>query len=194
MQFLDPTNLSNIINGVYIEEVPSSTYGIDTISVINPGYGYQSTPTITISGDGTGANAISTIVNGSIQSITVTNSGNNYTQAVATITPAAGDTTGKLGAVVVNLQGRYGTLRTYYYNSNNVKTILNSNIGTVDYLNGIITLTSFSPYNIDNDLGQLTISATPSTDIVSSAYDRIITIDPFDPTAVIVNVTAKTSS
>ena len=193
MQFLDPTNLSNVIGGVYIEEVPSSTYGVDTISVINPGYGYQSTPTVTISGDGSGANAVATIINGAIQSITVTNSGNNYTQAVVTITPTAGDTTGKLGAGVVNLQGRYGTLRTYYY-LNNVKTVLNNNIGTIDYLNGIITLNYFTPYQIDNELGQLTISATPSTDIVSSAYDRIITIDPFDPTAVIVNVTAKTTS
>jgi hypothetical protein len=194
MQFLDPINLTNIIDGVYIEEVPSSTYGVDTISVINPGYGYQSTPTITIRGDGVGANAIATIVNGAIQSITVTNSGNNYTQAVATITPAVGDTTGQLADVVVNLQGRYGTLRTYYYNASNIKTILNSNIGTIDYLNGIINLTDFNPHNINNDFGQLTISATPSTDIISSTYNRIITLDPFDSTAVVVNVTAKTNS
>jgi hypothetical protein len=192
MQFLDPTNLTNIIDGVYIEEVPSSTYGVDTISVINPGYGYQSTPTVTILGDGVNANAIATIVNGSIEKITVTNSGNNYTSAIVTITPSAGDTTGKLGSAVVNLQGRYGTLRTYYNNTSSVKTILNNNIGTIDYLNGVITLTSFSPYNINNDFGQLTITATPSTDIISSSFDRIITLDPYDATAVGVNVTTKT--
>jgi hypothetical protein len=192
MQFLDPTNLTSIIDGVYIEEVPSSTYGVDTVSIINPGFGYQSTPTLTILGDGVGATATPTIVNGSIQSVTVTNSGNNYTQAVATITPAAGDTTGRLGAVLVNLKGRYGTLRTYYYNGNNVKVILNSNIGTVDYVNGIVTLNDFNPYNINNPLGQLSLSVTPTTNIVSSTYDRIITIDPYDPNAVNVNVTAKT--
>jgi len=194
MQFLDPNNLSNIIDGVFIEEVPSSTYGVDTISVINPGFGYQSTPTVTILGDGTGANAVATIVNGAIQSITVTSSGNNYTQAIVTITPAAGDTTGKLGAAVVNLQGRYGTLRTYYNNTTNVKTILNSNVGTVDYLNGVITLNDFTPYQVNNPLGQLTISATPSTNIISSTYDRVITIDQADNTAVTVNVTAKTKT
>ena len=192
MQFLDPTNLANVIDGVYIEEVPSSTYGVDTISVINPGYGYQSTPTVTILGDGVNANAIATIVNGSIEKITVTNSGNNYTSAIVTITPAAGDTTGKLGSAVVNLLGRYGTLRTYYNNTSSVKTILNNNIGTIDYLNGVITLTSFNPYNINNDFGQLTITATPSTDIISSSFDRIITVDPYDATAVVVNVTTKT--
>jgi len=194
MQFLDPNNLSDIIDGVFVEEVPSSTYGVDTISVINPGFSYQSTPTVTILGDGTGANAIATIVNGAIQSITVTNSGNNYTQAIVTITPAAGDTTGQLGAAVVNLQGRYGTLRTYYNNTKNVKTVLNSNIGTIDYLNGVITLNNFNPYQINNPLGQLTISATPSTNIISSTYDRIITIDQADPNAITVNVTAKTKT
>lgn len=194
MQFLDPTNLATIIDGVYIEEVPSSTYGVDTISIINPGFSYQSTPTVTILGDGTGATATATVVNGSIQTVTVTNSGNNYTQAIAVVTPAAGDTTGKSGALVVNLQGRYGTLRTYYNNTKNVKTILNSNVGTVDYQNGIVTLNNFNPYNVDNELGQLAITVTPTTDIVSSSYDRIITIDPYDNTAVTVNVTAKTTT
>lgn len=194
MQFLDPTNLATVIDGVYIEEVPSSTYGVDTISIINPGFSYQSTPTVTILGDGTGATATATIVNGSIQTVTVTNSGNNYTQALAVVTPAAGDTTGKSGALIVNLQGRYGTLRTYYNNTKNVKTVLNSNIGTVDYQNGIVTLNNFNPYNVGNELGQLAITVTPSTDIISSSYDRIITIDPYDNTAVTVKVTAKTTT
>ena len=193
MQFADTTNLTNIIDGVYIEEVPSSTYGVDTISIVNPGYGYQSVPTINILGDGTGANATATIVNGSIQNITVNNSGNNYTQAIVTITPATGDTTGKLAAAVVNLKGRYGTLRTYYNNTTNVKTILNPNVGTVDYTKGVVTLNSINPVNIDNPLGQLTLSVTPSTNIVSSTYDRIITIDPYDPNAIVVNVIPQVS-
>ena len=194
LQFLDTTNLSTIIDGVYIEEVPQATYGVDTISIINPGYGYQSTPTVTILGDGSGATATATIVNGSITNINVTNSGNNYTQAIATITPSSGDTTGRLGSAIVNLQGRYGTLRTYYSNANtSVKVILNSNAGTVDYQNGIVTLNSFNPYGINDPLGQLTITVTPTTDIVSSNYDRIITIDPYDPGAILVNVIAKTN-
>jgi len=191
LQYRDPTNLTTIIDGIYIEEVPSSTYGVDTIDVINPGYGYQSTPTVTILGDGSGATATASIVNGVISKITVINSGNNYTQAIATITPASGDTTGQLGAVVVNLQGRFGTLRTYYNNASQVKTIFDSNIGTIDYLNGIITLESFNPYGVNEPLGQLTISVTPTTNIISSSYNRIITIDPYDSNAIKVSVTAK---
>jgi hypothetical protein len=91
-----------------------------------------------------------------------------------------GDTTGTLGAAIVLLEGRYGTLRSYYNNTQNVKTILNSNIGTVDYNLGIVTLNSINPINVDNALGQLTVSATPKTTIISSTYNRIITVDDFD--------------
>jgi len=192
MKFRDPTNLANIIDGVYIEEVPSSTNGVETISVLNPGFGYQSAPTVTILGDGTGATAHALISGGSIQSIVVDNAGNGYTSAIATITPASGDTTGQLGAAVVNLEGRYGTLRSYYFDSTNVKNIFDSNIGTIDYQEGIITLNSFGPYGVDNDLGQLAVTTTPTTSIISSTYNRIITIDPYDVNAITVNVMAKT--
>ena len=104
---------------------------------------------------------------------------------------SSNDTTGTGGAAVVVLEGQYGTLRSFYYNSNNVKTIFNQNVGTIDYTNGIVSLTSFAPYDIDNPLGELTINVNPTTTIVSSQYNRIITVDPYDPTAIIVNVTAK---
>ena len=42
-----------LIDGVYFEEVPSSSGGVDSISVINTGYGYQTPPTVKILGDGT---------------------------------------------------------------------------------------------------------------------------------------------
>ena len=192
MQFRDPNNLANIIDGIYIEEVPSSTNGVESISVLNPGFGYQVPPTVTIMGDGTGATATAVISGGTIQSITVDNPGSGYTSALAMITPASSDTTGQLGAAVVNLEGRFGTLRTYYFDNNNVKTIFNSNVGTIDYQEGVITLDSFGPIQVDNDFGQLTVTTTPTTSIVSSTYNRIITIDPFDVTAITVNVTART--
>ena len=134
-----------------------------------------------------------TAVSGAINSIVLTNSGNNYTSAIATITPASGDTTGTGGAAIVNLQGSIGTLRTYYFNNLNAKTIFNGNVGTIDYNNGLITLNSFSPIGVDNPLGQFAVTANPTTTIVSSSFNRIITIDPFDPNAIVVNVTAKTS-
>jgi hypothetical protein len=193
ISFRDPTNLANIITDVYIEEVPSSTNGVESISVLNPGFGYQSTPTITILGDGTGATAHAVMSGGTIKSIVVDSAGNGYTSAIATVTPASGDTTGQLGAVVVNLEGRFGSLRSYYYNTSGVKTIFNSNVGTIDYQDGIITLDSFGPIGVDNELGQFAVTALPTTSIVSSTYNRIITVDPFDTTAITVNVTAKTT-
>jgi hypothetical protein len=191
IQYSDGTN---IVDGVFLEEIPAATQGVESVSILNPGYGYQTSPTITINGDGTGATAEAVINNiGSITAINITNSGNNYTTAYATITPAKNDTTGQLGAAVVNLQGRYGTLRLYRIDGVNGKVIVNSNIGTVDYTNGVITLTGFNPYQVDNDLGQLTLSVNPTTTIVSSTYNRIVTVDPYDSNAIIVNVTAKTS-
>ena len=183
-----------LVYGVYLEEVPSSSGGVESISVINPGFGYQSTPTVTILGDGSGATAEAVINSkGIITKINVTNSGNNYTSAIATITNAPGDTTGTLAAAIVLLEGRYGTIRSYYNNNKNVKTILNNNVGTIDYNLGVVTLNSLLPFSIDNELGQLTVSATPVTTIISSTYNRIITLDEFDPNAVIVNVIAKTT-
>ena len=72
------------------DEIPQSFSGISSISVTNPGAGYTSQPTITIDGDGTGANAYATIVNGNIQSITIENRGIDYTRATVTITGGGG--------------------------------------------------------------------------------------------------------
>jgi hypothetical protein len=194
VQFRNPLNLANIIDGVYVEEVPSSTGGLESIAVINPGYGYQYVPTVKILGDGTGATAEAVITgSGSIRAINVLTAGTGYTSAIVQITPAAGDTTGALGAATATLVGRYGTLRTYYNDSQNVKTVFNNNAGTIDYVEGIVTLNSFGPIQVNNDLGQLTMTASPTTTIISSSYNRIVTIDPYDPNAIVVNVTAKTT-
>jgi len=191
IQFRDPSNLVNIIDGIYVEELPSPTNGVESISMLNPGSQYQSVPTITILGDGTGAKAHAILSGGSIKNVVIDAAGSGYTAAIVNITPQPGDTTGKLAAGVVNLQGKFGTLRTYYNNTSQVKTTFNQNVGVIDYMNGIITLNSFSPIGIDNPLGQFTVTVKPTTSIISSSYNRIITIDPYDANAVTVNVIAK---
>jgi hypothetical protein len=188
--FTDPTNPTNKIDGIYIEEVPVQSVGVSSISIINPGFGYQYPPLVTIVGDGKGATAEAVLNgNGQIKSIVVTNAGTGYTSALAMITNNPNDTTGQLGAAVVILQGQYGQLRSYYNDALSVKTIFNNNVGTVDYVNGIVTLNSFAPVDVDNPLGQLTITANPTTTLISSQFNRIITIDPYDPLAVTVNIT-----
>jgi hypothetical protein len=194
LQFRSPLNAAVTIDGVYIEELPVSTGGIESILVTNPGFGYQTTPTVKIVGDGTGATAVAVLnTNGSIKQINVTAKGSGYTSAIISITPADNDTTGSLGAAVASLEGQYGTLRLYYNDTNNVKTVFNSNIGTIDYVNGVITLNDFNPIGVSDPLGQLSITANPATTIISSSYNRIITVDEFDPTAITVNATAKSS-
>ena len=189
---IDTSNLSTSIDGVFIEESPTLTVGISSIQIVNPGFGYQQTPTIQILGDGTGATAVANMtVNGAIKNIVVTNAGSGYTSAIIKIVPAANDTTGQMGSATVVLQGQYGSLRTSYYNDNQIKTILNDNAGTIDYLNGIVTLNSFNPVEINNPLGQFTVTTSPTSTIFSSTYNRIITLDPFDPNSITVNVIAK---
>jgi hypothetical protein len=192
ISYKDPNNITQTLNEVYVEEVPSSTGGLEGVTVINTGYGYQYEPIIEIIGDGAGATAQATIVAGKITKITVVNKGSGYTSAIVKITPAANDTTGALGAATAQLEGRVGTLRLYWYDAKGVKTIIKDNVGTINYNEGLVTLGPFSPVGVNNEQGQLTITANPLTSIISSSYNRIITVDPFDPTAITVNVIAKT--
>jgi hypothetical protein len=183
-----------ILSGMYIEEVPSFTVGVESVSVTNPGFNYQETPTVTILGDGTGATAHAVVSGGVIRNIVVDTPGNGYTTALVTITTAINDSTGQGGSAYATIEGGLGILRTYYNNASSVKSTFNSNIGTIDYARGVIALNNFAPIGINNPLGQLTISAKPSTSIISSTYNRIITIDPFDPSAITVTVIPKTNS
>jgi hypothetical protein len=185
------TNISKKITNVYLEEQPTLTYGVESISITNPGYNYQLPPKIVISGDGSGATAVPIMSLGTIRGVTITNAGNNYTSAVATVVPASIDKTGTGASLTVNLQGKYGTLRAYYFNDKNIKTIFNDNIGKIDYDNGIIELTSFNPFDTDDPLGELSILVTPKTTAFSSKYNKIITLDTTDPTSVVVTAIPK---
>lgn len=179
----------NIRSGVFFEEVPTTVGGVASVNVLNQGYSYTRTPKVTIVGDGTGAEAYAVLVSGRVNNIVVTNPGLNYTQAIVTIENADGDTTGALAYAAPVLEGSIGTLRTYYY-QNNIKQILNSNAGTIDYQTGLVTLTDFAPIAINNDLGQFVISVVPDSTIVSSTYNRIIALDQYDPDAITVTVSA----
>ena len=187
-QIIDTNNNNVVRDTVYLEETPSSTTTVESISVLNPGFGYTSTPIVTILGDGVGATAVATVVNGQINNITVTNSGGNYTQAIVQITSTDGN--GALASGVATLSGNQGTLRTYYF-EDGVKRILNSNAGTVNYDDGVVTLVDFNPSAINNPLGILSVQAVPTSTIISSSRDKIITLDNTDPNAINVNIIAK---
>lgn len=65
----------NVVNGA-----------IDTIDVVEPGFGYKVVPPVVITGEGKGATAVATIDNqGRVISVTVLTGGKKYSTAIATI-------------------------------------------------------------------------------------------------------------
>lgn len=166
---------------VFFEEVPSINSGIERIDIVNGGVNYTTVPTVTITGDGTGAKGIAKLYGGRIASIELTNKGTNYTRASVAIS-------GETGAgVVVSpvLQSRVGNLRTYYLNANGEKIFVNSNAGTIDYDNGIVVLNSLLPVSVaSNDYYEpnvLTINTFVDKEIINSIRNKIVDIDVDNP-------------
>ena len=174
----DFAGISRIVS---IEEIQNSYTGVSAISITNPGTGYTTEPTVTITGDGIGAMASATVVNGAVQSITITNRGIDYSRAIVTITGGNG-----YGAeATAEIDSRTGVLRTIYYDSLSQRQVVDSNIGTIDYDAGIITLTDIKINSVIETDGYIRISAECSSGIIESARNTIITIDAEDPTSII---------
>jgi hypothetical protein len=171
---------SGTVRTALFEETPQSYTGISEIQITNAGSGFTSTPTVTINGDGTGATAEAVIVNSKIQSIKITNRGTDYTRATVSIT--GGDGYGAEAVAVID--GRTGTLRTIYYDSLAQRQIINSNAGTIDYNNGIVTINDIRFLSVDSDDGLIRVSIEVEKGYLQSARDTIITIDVDDPTAI----------
>ena len=160
---------------VFYEEVPDSFTGVDSIEVTNSGRNYTSA-NVVITGDGTGATASPTIVNGKIISIEVTNKGINYSRAIVTINGV-----GVEAAATAFLQARNGTLRTYYYDDLGNKIIVNPEAGTIDYDTGEIVLNAVKPSAVVSndyyDTDVLTINAVPGGEVIQPLRNRILTVD-----------------
>jgi hypothetical protein len=179
--------------GVFYREVPpingKVVGSVTAINIENQGFNYTKTPVVTVYGDGSGAKAYPIMANGRLISIVVTDAGSNYSEAYVEITPAAGDKTGQLAAAVPILDSSVGYLQTFYY-KNLIPQVINSNAGTISYSDGVVTLKDFSATAINNEFSYLRLSAIPSSTIITSEYNRILTIDEFDPMSVEVTVTA----
>ena len=172
----------------FIEEVPQSFTGIDEITILAAGDGYTEIPSIVIDGDGEGATASAVIVNGKLKSVVVTNSGSGYSGAIARVVGGSG--TGAELKVV--LQGKKGTLRTFYYDSNKIKRIINPKSGTIYYDDGYITLDNFNPTSVSDPFGTITFKAVPNTNVFSTKRNAILTLDTTDPAAIDIRVGAVT--
>lgn len=176
---------SDIQRDAFFEEVIGSFTGVDGIDVVQPGSGYSDTPTVTVNGDGIGAIATATVVNGKINSIQVTTRGANYTVASVDIS----DSTGSGATASVRLEGRYGTIRSFYLQANGQKVIINENAGTIDYDTGEIILTALTAYSVSAtpyyglDQNVFVLSIKPDEETLFPRKNRIITIDETDLTA-----------
>lgn len=177
MSFLDPNNYANTLYEVYLEEIPLSFSGISAINVIKSGYGYTTTPEIIITGDGINAKAHAVISNGKLKEVIIDDAGYGYTYVQIEVKGV-----GKLASVEGELGSTIGHLRLYYMENENKKIYKKGNneiIGTIDYDNGIIKLSGFSPSEVYSEFGELTINVKPKSNIIYSNRNKIITIDPF---------------
>ena len=71
---------ATMIGGIVVctDSANPATKSVQSIEVINPGFGYTISPKVLIFGDGSGATATSTIGDGIVGVITVTNAGGGY--------------------------------------------------------------------------------------------------------------------
>lgn len=177
----------------FFEEVPSSFTGVESITVTNPGYGYTSTPRVTIIGDGRGATAVANIVNGKLASITVTRPGIGYTSVAVQIQGGGG----LLAAGSAVLEGRFGQIRISYFktdeiSSQSTKVIINESLnggvtGSIDYVLGRIFINNFRPISVNNDFGDITVNMRPEVSVIQSYLNKMLVIDENDSTNIVVN-------
>jgi hypothetical protein len=174
----------------FFEEIPSSFTGLESVTVTNPGFGYTTTPTVTVVGDGTGATARAVIVNGKLSKVEVLTPGVGYTTAAIQITGGGGS----LASASAVLEGRYGKIRISYYktdeiSSQSTKVVINKNkndgvVGTIDYLLGKITINNFQPTSVNNSFGDIMIHIRPKINIIQSKLNKMLVLDAEDPTSV----------
>ena len=169
-----------------LEEIPESFTGISSINVTNPGYGYTSDPIVTITGDGSGATATATIVNSKVVSITVTNRGTDYSRALVSFSGGGG-----FGAeATVVLDGRFGTLRTIYYNENAERKIIDSTAGVIDYDTGEVTISDIRILSVSTSDGDMRVEIESEDKIISTVRNTILSIDENDPSSISTQIIA----
>jgi hypothetical protein len=169
-----------------IEETPEAYTGISDILVTDPGSGYTSTPTVTITGDGTGATATAKIVNGRVESFTITNRGINYSRAVLRVD--GGNGFGATATIILN--SRYGVLRTVYFDTNAERQVINSNAGTINYDTGEIILNNLQVLSTSSGDGYININVQSENNIISSNKNTLIVLDSGDATSVVTTLTS----
>lgn len=184
-------DLNGVSRNIYFEEVPASATGVESIEILDAGINYITIPSVTITGDGSGATAVAVVRNGRISAINITNRGSNYTRAEILISG-----TGSGGRAIARLEATIGAVRSFYYKTNGEKEIINSDAGTIDYESGLITLKAFrttlgTPANRYYDTDVMTVNFPLEREIITPLRNRILSIDQNDPLAVQIEMVAE---
>ena len=103
---------ATLIGGIVVctDSANPATKSVQSIEVINPGFGYTIAPKVLIFGDGSGATATSTIGDGIVGIITITNSGGGYV-GIPTITFTGIATVSAAATAVVSSAGTITQIR-----------------------------------------------------------------------------------
>ena len=169
---------------VTYEETAETYTGVEDVQVVNPGTNYTSVPTVRIVGDGSGAKAEATVVNGRIEKITLTNTGFNYTRAVVIVDGGGGS--GATASAVVT--ARTGKLRTIYYDADAQKQIVNENAGKINYETGRIILTDVNIKNVYSTDGLMRLTIESEKGIIETKRNTVLEMDINDSSAITVDL------
>jgi hypothetical protein len=182
---------STIERKVLFEEVLDAPTGINSIEITNSGSSYSSAPNVIIEGDGTGATARAFIAEGKVYKVEMTNKGVDYTKAIVTFT--GGD--GNSATAKVQLESSFGSIKSFYYNEKGEKIIVSANIGSINYLTGLVTIGPFRTAGaVENDFytdNIMTFYAPVENEIILPLRNRILTIDEGDSRSVIIDMVAE---
>ena len=181
----DVYDSTGIRRTVLLEEVEQSYTGISSVQVTNSGTGYTVAPSVIITGDGSGAAAIATIVNGRVANITVTNRGTGYSRALISL--SGGNGYGATASAI--LDSKIGTLRTVYYDEFVQRQTVNANAGEIYYDTGLIALNDLRVLSVASTDNMIRLTIESERGILNSAKNTIITIDETDPNCISTELT-----
>ena len=176
---------------VLFEEVLDAPTGINSIEITNGGLSYSTAPNVIIEGDGTGAIARAYVADGKVYKIEILNKGVDYTKATVSFT----SDTGINATAIVQLENNFGTIRSFYYNEKGEKITINANVGSINYLTGLVTVGPFKTAGaVENDFYAddiVTFYAPVENETILPLRNRILTIDESDSRSVIIDMIAE---
>ena len=180
----DVFDSQGVLRTVTYEESAETYTGVEDIQVVNPGINYTSPPTVTITGDGTGATATATIVNQRVEKITITNSGFGYTRAVVTLSGGGGSS----ATAVAIVTARTGFLRTVYYDADAQKQIVSGSAGRINYETGEIILSDVEIQTVYSSDSFMRVTIESDKGIIETNRNTILEIDVNDSSSITVDL------